>query len=307
MRKTILYALLAAAAVSCRNKELYDRNDPAMIDVAVRINWTAGLSVPYTNGMRINLFSLTGGVADYGRADVRWGGGTVRLRREASYIACTYNYVGNNVQFRNETHPALIEAASPALSRATYSRAFPDEPTVGGITGDMHLGVNPSYTVSATAGQQYIDVYPENIAVSYTYEIRGITGGAFIRAARGGISGFSASRFLATGSLSATPSTLLFENSTVNPSAGTITGTFRTFGRLDTDNNFTIEILYPSNTPGGGIMQRTWNVTPQIAGGTNFHIVIDPSGIDIPDEGGEDADGWAVDLNDWNNITVPLN
>lgn len=308
MRKTIIYAvLLAVATVSCQNKELHDRTDMSGVNVTVRINWETGLTIPYTDGMRINLFSLTQGVANYGRADVTWSGGRVRLQEGASYITYAYNYVGNNVLFRNETDPAKIEAASPALSRATYSRVFPDEPTISGISGDMHLGVNSSYTVLATAGQQFIDVYPRDIVVTYTYEIRGITGAQFIRAARGGVSGFSASRFLATGALSETPSTLLFENSQVNAGAGTITGSFRTFGRLDTDNNFTIEILYPSNTPGGGIMQQTWNVTPQIGNDTNFHILIDNSGIDIPDEGGDDADGWDVDLKDWNDVNVPLN
>lgn len=307
MKKTILFALLAAAAASCQNKTLHDRSNVPGVDVGVRIYWRTGLTIPYTNGMRINLFSLTAGVADYGRADVRWDGGTVRLRQDASYITYAYNYVGNNVLFRNETDPVLIEASSPALTRATYSRAFPDEPTVGGITGDLHLGVNPAYTVSGSGEAQFIDVHPESIAFTYTYEIRGITGAQFIRAARGGISGFSASRFLATGSLSSTASTLLFENSQVNTDAGTITGSFRTFGRLDTSNHFTIEILFPSNTPGGGILQETWDVTAQIAGGTNFHILISNAAIDIPDEGGEEAGGWKVDLGDWNDVTVPLN
>lgn len=305
MRKAIIYmALLAFAAVSCQNKELHD---PAGVNVAVRINWEEGLSVPYTDGMRINLFSLTQGVSHYGRADVKWDGGTVRLRQDASYITYAYNYTGNNILFRNETNPVLIEAASPAITRATYSRAFPDEPTVSGISGDMHLGTNPSYTVLQNGERQFIDVYPEDITVTYTYEIRGITGAKFIRDARGAVSGFSASYFIATGALADTPYTVLFENSQVNTGEGSITGSFRTFGRLDTDNYFTIEILYPSKTAGGGILQQSWNVTAQIAGGTNFHILITDSGIDIPDEGGEDAEGWDVDLKDWNNVTVPLN
>lgn len=311
MRTSLTYAAFCAlaivAAAACRNKELHDPDTTAGADVTVRINWTDGLSIPYADGMRINIFSLTPGVAGYGRADVAWNGGKVRLIPDASYITYAYNYVGNNVQLRNENDPLLIEATSPPLTRATYSRTFPDEPTIGGITGDMHAGVNVSYTVLRTGDPQYIDVYPEEIAVTYTYEIRGVTGARFIRAARGAISGFSASRFLATGALSPTPYTILFENSQVNAGAGTITGSFRTFGRLNHDNYFTIEILYPSGTPGGGILQQTWNVTTQIYNGANFHILIEDSGIVIPDEGGEDAGGWLVDLNDWNDVTVPLN
>ena len=279
------------------------------VDVSVRINWQAGQTIPYINGMRINIFSLDPAAPNYGKDDVPWNGASVRLRPNVSYKTYAYNYIGNNIQFRNESDPALIEATSSSLVRATYSRAFPDEPTINSITGDMHLGVNPSYTVSPhqATGDQYIDVYPESIIYTYTYEIRGITGAQFIRAARGGISGFSASYFFATGLLSTTSSTVLFDNASVNVANGTITGSFKTFGRLNTTNNFTVEILFPSNTPGSGIVQETWDVTVQINNGTNFHIVIDNSGIVIPDEGGEDAGGWQVDLNDWNTVNVPLN
>ena len=277
------------------------------VNVSVGINWTAGQTIPYTNGMRINIFSLDPAAPDYGKDDVPWNGASVRLLPEVSYKTYAYNYIGNNVQFRNESDPVLIEATSSPLTRRTYSRAFPDEPTIGGITGDMYFGVNPSYTVLRTMDDQHIDVYPESIIYTYTYEIRGITGAQFIHAARGGISGFSASHFLATGQLSDTPSTVLFDNASVNVANGTITGSFSTFGRLDTANGFTVEILFPSNTPGSGIVQETWDVTVQINNGTNFHILIDDSGIVIPDEGGTAAGGWEVDLNDWNDTTVPLN
>jgi hypothetical protein len=54
-------------------------------------------------------------------------------------------------------------------------------------------------------------------------------------------------------------------------------------------------------------------VTGQIDNGTNYHIIIDDSEMEIPDEGGgdngggEQTGGWEVDLNDWNDVTVPLN
>jgi hypothetical protein len=221
-----------------------------------------------------------------------------------SHITYTYNYTGNNVQFRNETDSLLIEATSAALVRSTYSRAFPEEPTISGIQGDMHVGVHPAYEVKHEE-ENIIDVHPEDIVTTYTYEVRGVTGTQFIRGVRGGISGFSASYFLATGRLAATPSTVLFDGVS-NSTNGTLTGSFRTFGRLDnTTNVFTIEILYPSQTAGGGIMQKSWNVTGQIDNG-GTHILIDNAGIDIPDEGGEEAGGWNVDLDEWNDVTVPL-
>lgn len=311
MKRTIIYAILALAviAVSCRNKDLYD---PTSLEgfnrrVAVRINWDQGLNVPTVDGMRINLFSLSPDTPDYGKDDVWATGGEVRPQLGATYKTYAYNYAGNNVKFVNESDVDLIEAVSSLLSRATYSRAFPEEPTVDQVKGDFHVGINPGYTVLNTDEPQFIDVSPANAVKTYTFEVRGVEGAEFISQTRGGISGFSASYFLATGALSATSSTVLF-NAQANGAQNTITGSFRTFGRLDETNNFTIEILYPSNTPGSGIVQKTWDVTGQIEGGTNYHIVIDDAGIEIPDEGGPGgADGWDVDLNDWNDITVPLN
>jgi hypothetical protein len=98
-------------------------------------------------------------------------------------------------------------------------------------------------------------------------------------------------------------------NAQANGAQETITGSFRTFGRLNKTNNFTIEIHYPSNTPGAGIVQKTWDVTDQIDNGTNYHIIIEDADINIPDDGGtgNPGGGWEVDLGDWNDVTVPLN
>jgi hypothetical protein len=316
MKKIARYVMLvlAAIATSCQNKELHD---PGVLptqpegSVVVRINWAPGLNVPTVDGMRINLFSHTEDIPDYGKDDVSATGGEVRFppRRPQtvlSYKTFAYNYEGNNVKFVNESDSILIEATSNSLSRATYSRTFPEEPTIDQVRGDFHVGINPSYMVLETDEVQFIDVYPENAVKTYTFEIRGVNGAEFISQTRGGIAGFSASYFLANGGLSTTSSTVLF-NAQANGEQNTITGSFRTFGRLDRTNNFTIEILYPSNTPGAGIVQKTWDVTGQIDDGINYHIIIDDADINIPDEGGMgETGGWEVDLNDWNDVTVPL-
>jgi hypothetical protein len=298
---------VAVVTTSCQNKELYDLNLHRGEEVSVRINWAQGLTIPTQDGMRISLFSLTDDIPDYGINDVSATGGEVWLQSGASYKTYAYNYAGNNLKFVNEDDTELIEASSSALSRATYSRAFPEEQTIDQIRGEFHVGINPNYTVLDTDYEQFIDVSPVNAVKTYTFEVRGVKGAEFISQTRGAISGFSSSYFLATGGLSSNSSTLLF-SAQANGTEETITGTFHTFGRRDDVNNFTIEILYPSNTPGSGIVQKTWDVTDQIDDGVNYHIVIDDAQIDIPDEGGEgEADGWDVDMNDWNDVTVPLN
>jgi len=304
--RTVALLALVSAGVSCQNKRLDDIATPPDLtraDVNVRINWTAGQHPDTVDGMRIDIFALDG-TPDYGKADVAYNGGAVKLSKGSTYLTYAYSYIGNNVQERNESDRNLIEAISAPLVRATYARAFPDEPTISGIIGSMYVGENPSYTVQDTSDPQYIDIYPQDVVKTYTFEIRNVQGVEFISATRGGISGMSASYFLATQSLSTSPSTLLFD-ATANPSQNTITGSFRTFGRLNATNNFTIEILYPSST--NGIMQRTWDVTGQIDNNTNYHIIIDGTGVVVPDEGGGTTSVWDVNLNDWNSTTVPLN
>ena len=303
----------ALLAVSCRNKDLVDPDYvPTGTNVTVRINWAPGLNVPTRQGMRINLFSLDEGETHYGRADVRHHGSPVKLAHSTTHKTFAYNYSGNNVQFSNEDHPEQIGASVGLMSRATYTRAFPDETTIDEVRGDFHVGINDSYTVQNIVGEQFIDVHPANAVITYTYEIRKVKGTQFIVEARGGISGFSSTYALATGELSETPSTVLFDGQ-ANPSDNTITGSFRTFGRLDMTNNFTIEILFPSATPGNGIIQRTWDVTGQIDDNVNRHIIIDAPEIEIPDNGGDPGDnpggngGWQVDVDDWEDVTVPLN
>ncbi len=309
MKKLILYtvsALAVFALSSCQNKDLVD--PPTSGNVRVSINWEEGLNVPTKDGMRLNMFSLDPDGAHYGRAEVAHDGAEVNLGHGTTHKTLVYNYTGNNVRFRNENHPDLIEATSGAMVRATYTRAFPDENTISEVVGDMHVDMHPSFTVEATDEAQVIEVWPQDIVTTFTYEVRNIVGASFIRQTRGAIAGFSASHFMATGELSPQPSTILF-NGTVNVADGTITGSFRTFGRLaDSVNDFTIEILFPSNNPGNGIIQKTWDVSAQIAGGAT-HIIIDDSGIEIPDEGGGEtgAGGWEVDLTDWNDVTVNLN
>ncbi len=310
MKKITTICLLAwaALAVSCRNKDLVDpvQGGPA---ITVRINWATGLNVPTRDGMRINLFSLDEGVHHYGRADVPHHGAQVRLSVGTSHKTFAYNYSGNNVQFSNEEHPERIEAKVGAKVRSTYSRAFPDQTTIDEVRGDFHVGINDSYTVINIPDEQYIDVWPANAVITYTYEVRNVRGARYISEARGGIAGFSASYNLATGALADSPSTVLFDGQ-ANPSDNTITGSFRTFGRLEMTNDFTIEILFPSAMPGNGIIQRTWDVTGQIDDNVNRHIIIDGSDIDIPEppgDPGDDTGGWQVDVDDWEDVTVPLN
>lgn len=300
MKKILLLLVAGLAVVSCQNKELGEL--PSSRSVNVRINWTEGLTRPTNEGMRINLFSLDEGRSHYGMSDVEYTGCKVNLSCGTKHRTFAYTYRGNNIYFRNQLDPNLIEAYCAPMTRATYSRSFPQEQTVAEPQGNFYVGEHPNYTVLEEE-DQYIDVTPDNKLYTYYFEVRGIKGAEFIAETRGAISGMSSSYFLSSGTLSTYPATVLF-TAMADRENDMIKGSFMTFGRLDTNNNFTIEILYPSNED--GIVQYTWDVTDQIEDDNSFTIIIDGSDIEIPDEGGELSGGWKVIVDDWEDQTVVL-
>ena len=307
MKKILSLSFLALSLVfgSCQNKDLcYEHaGTPHKGDTEIRIHWDGIAAPPVANGMRINLFSLDEFPA-YGIDDVPYTGTTVNLRYNSEVRTLAYTYRGNNIYFRNQLDADLIEAYCGAMTRATYTRSYPDERTVAEPQGVFYAGENARYTVLEDDPERVIDVYPDNKLYTYTFEVRNVKGAQFIRETRGACSGMSDAYFLGSGTLADFPATILF-NASVDAATDRIVGSFKTFGRLDTNNHFTIEALFPSHT--NGIIQKTWDVTSQIDNGTNFHIIIEDSEIEIPDEGGEDTGNWIIDVGDWEDVTVPLN
>lgn len=290
--------MLAAITFSCSNQNLWYGSDTSQ--VRVQINWKPELVKPLQNGMRINLFALDGNPC-YGVDDIHCDGCVLTLPNNTCHRTLTYSYFGNNIYFRNESDMDLIEAYCSPMTRATYSRAYPTERTVAEPQGVFYVGGHPSFDVLENVDDQVIELEPDNVLYEYTFELRNVQGAQFIRETRGAISGMSSSYFIHSGTLADQPATVLF-NATKDAANNKITGSFKTFGRLNATNDFTIEVLYPSQS--GGILQETWNVTPQISNGTNFHIVIDANLV-IPYEGG-DSSGFDAIVNDWNDVTVPL-
>ena len=291
--------------LSCENKELcYDH--PHGQQIAVNIHWPAGVVKPQL-GMRTNFFSLNT-MPSYGIMDFSVDGGTTKMPQGASYKSVCYDYYGSsNIYFRNENNMAGIEAYCAPLVWASYSRAFPTENTVT-EPGVFYVDRVERVDIDLTEGEQVIDFYPENVLRTYTFRVRTITGAENITAVRGALSGMSASYFLATGELATVSSTILF-NATVDADNNRITGSFRTFGRLEDTNNFTIEILSPSAD--GSTISRTWDVTGQMMNlnrTQEYDIEIIDANITIaPYDGGSDGGGaFDATVNEWKEEKVPI-
>jgi hypothetical protein len=293
--------------------------------VQASFNWAESDAPAGT--MRVNLFSLTAGVSNYGVSDfAATAGGSMTLPLDASYHGICYSYdAANKIYFRNENSIDRIEAYTTTMSRSSYTRAFPAEHTVRAVDEGVVFNLGRIERFDVTRSEQPLSMMytPVNVLCQYSFEIDNVVGAEHIADLRAACSGMSSSYFLGTGSLSQEPATLFF-GAAADVANATITGSFRTFGRLpDADNNFTLEVL----TRGGEILQYTWDITPQVDGNggingnvniNNIHIVIDSTTpvvgdgdgqVVVPDGGGGNSGsggGFSADVNEWDEEMIEL-
>ena len=279
-----------------------ERTDPCLLDhphgdpVKIVIDWAEQHSAIAAQGMRGNFFSLDE-KPHYGVQDMPREGETIRFPKNSSLYSMVYDYYGaENIGFRNENDKDAIEAYTPQQVRATYSRSFPDENTLL-EPSDLYMDIHDRFTTGSPADE--IRFTPANVIETYTFEIRRVRGARYITDTRGAVSGVSGSRFLSTGKLFQNGATVLFY-AEADGENDIITGSFRTFGRIDLPENvFTIEILYPSEA---GFLQISWDVTGQMEEG--FHIILDAD-IDIIPES-DTGSGFDAIVDEWKDVIIPI-
>lgn len=290
----------------CKNKELsyeYAANTDRL-KVKVLFHWDSPQEKP-KEGNRINLFSLNQ-LEGYGVDDVPTDSAIISLQRETVCTTLSYTYQSNNLLFRNETNIETIAATCEPTTRSTYSRSFPNETTVSGVTGTFHTATNEYFDLQASAVNPVIHLYPQNRLITYSFEVRNVEGAENIIQTRAALSGMATTYYIGRDEVEQTPTTVLFD-AEVDMEEGRIYGQFQSFGKLpDIENNLTLEVLYPSSS--GGIGQYTWDVSSQFTN-TNRHAIIEESEVVIPNEGGGEQGGsssFEVDLEEWESETVPL-
>ncbi|NDV77915.1 DUF5119 domain-containing protein [Dysgonomonas sp. 511] len=327
MKKIYYLLLLLLIAVSCKNKDLCE-DGPCIegnVTIKVVVNWENPENE--ARPMRMNIFSMSDGVSDYGIDQIPIGGVKyITLVESAAYRPYCYDYYAD-IYFRNETTPKLFEAYCAEASRATYNElATPveGERTVMDPRGDfyVHSWLKNFDVVFCQDSVLVLNFYPKNILRRFTYRVNGIKGEKFIGSARGAISGMAATYFFYTGELTTERSTVLFENSTVGTDEngrGYIEGDFYTFGPVyPYQNRFTIEIL----AKGSKYFTAYWDVSGQInesmtdrpakLARDGYDILIDNDiDTDIPEipdpgEGSGDGGGFEIGVGDWNNVDIYL-
>lgn len=294
----IFFALSVLFGFSaCIGEDNSDCDTSTTAPIRFIYEWTDEIETIPTTGMRVNLFSADDG-RDYGREDIPSTGAIINLPFERMYNGITYSYFSTNAQFRNETNPSSIEAYMRNLTRATYSRAYPYENTVEepDVLLVDHIA---EFTVEGGKEIQTITMIPEDVVITYTFEVRKVRGAQYISDTRGGFYGISASLFLMNQTLSETPSTVMFY---ATPDADTdrIVGSFKTLGVVGDEHRLAIEILYPSDTNGYILLE--WDVHDQVQVGT--HIIVEADIDIVPDS--ETGGGFDATVQEWNDVVVPL-
>jgi hypothetical protein len=323
--------LLLSLTTGCSNKELWYGGGGIDTDTRqVQVSFKWGESQTIQGTMRINLFSQTAEFASYGVADFAAAtGGEIKVPLGASYFGVCYSYdAANKIYFRNESDPEMLEAYTASMTRGSYTRQYSTERTVGAVSEQavFYIGRVDNFRVTESDEPLLLSFTPENVLHHYTFEIKNVIGAQFIRDLRAACSGMSPSYYVCTGELSPSPATLFF-SSTANVSEGTIAGSFRSFGRLDMQNVFTLEVL----TGGGKILQYSWDVTNQLGvagsvrsrniGDTTINIVIDDTTpcisdpdenndgkVEVPNDGNQGSgSGFTADVDGWEEETINLN
>lgn len=326
MKKIMFLFLMIVALVSCENKSLCDSGLCNEGDVAVKVivNWDEPADARV---MRINIFSQTNGVIDYGRDNVTIGGEKIiKLNSGASYLPLTYDYYAN-LHFKDETILESFQAYCADIYRQTYSlRATPieGERTVEDPGGDFFVHswqelFDVVFCDDCEDDYLILNYYPKNKLREFTYRVNNIKGEKNIGEARGAASGMAATYFFHTDKITSERSTVLFEKSTVGTDEngnGYIEGVFRTFGPVyPYTNRFTIEILSKI----GAYYTAYWDVSEQISESMEnrdaklardgYDILIENNRDipDIPDPGGEDpGGGFDIEVGEWDTVDVYL-
>lgn len=318
-----LLLLLTLITVSCRNKDLCEDGSCIGGNVAVKVvvNWENQMDA---RAMRMNIFSQTKGIGDYGVDYIPTAGEKIiKLVDGASYLPYCYDYYAN-VFFRNEDDLESFQAYCVEASRATYNAlANPvrGEKTVEDPGGDffVHSWLKPFDVVFCEGEELIINFYPKNILRQFTYRINNIEGAQHIGSARGAISGMAATYFFYTDKLTSDRSTVLFENATAGVDAtgmGYIEGVFYTFGPVAPyRNRYTIEIISKDSK----YYSAYWDVADQITESMTdreaklakdgYDILLENNGKipEIPDPGDNNTgSGFEVEVGDWDDVEIFL-
>ncbi len=304
MKKIILHIIFAITGVtsvlslnSCKHKDLcYDH--PHFNEVNIVIHWDSKSNVPIL-GMRSHL-DLVDGSYKMGLLDISPLGGKVKIPPNNSYRALCYDYMGGgSIYFNNEENFEKVEIYTNTVTRASYSKLYPNEKLIH-QPENFYMDKVDIFNVLNPPHINELHFYPTDRVELYTFEIRGIDGVENIRSFAGACSGISRSYFLFEETVSDEPYTVLIYQVHTIKEKNTIQGEFLIFGHCKNTqipHNFTMEIAYGKDE----YLYKTWDVTHQMHD-KKHHLIMEWN-IQISPPEGTDI---TVDIIPWDEVWIPV-
>ncbi len=302
MKKTISSAilLLAIILISCEHKDLcYDH--PHYNEVNIIIHWDKNEEYIPKQGMRTHLDLIEG---DYriGVTDMPSHGTKMDILPQNSYQALCYDYMGGGSNyFKNEENFEQAEVYTNEVSRASYSKLYPNEKLIR-QPENFFMDHVARFDVVRPPRINELHFYPTNRVEHYTFEIRNVRGIEHITSFAGACSGISRSYYLSKESISDDPYTVLLYEVIPIKDTNTIEGEFLIFGHCkDTQipHHFTMEVAFVPD----GYRYKTWDVTDQMHNGSH-HLIMEWD-IDIPIPPGTGT-GMDVEVVPWDEVWIPI-
>lgn len=231
-------------------------------------------------------------------------GGQIELEVGTYRLLC-YNNDTEAVLFRGmngfDTHEAFTREGDVLESiygnGASYApRAGETEKERVTISPDMLWGCREMEVVVTENTDQTITLRPDELACTYTYEIRNVKNLKYATQMCGSLSGMAPSVFFATEEVGSECITVPFEAASDGES--TISGRFYTFGH-HAENTQPHKMLLYVWMQDGGKFYYTFDVTEQIHAAPDrrhVHIVIDEMELPQPIQNGS---GFKPSVDDW--------
>lgn len=319
---------------SCHHKDLYVI-ESERTKVRVAYDWS---DAPEANpaGMCVYFYSTTDG--SYRRFDFKgMQGGEVELPAD-TYLVLTYNNDTEAVQFadRNNfwSHIAFTRTGDllePLYGNGVTSTATSDDGERVVITPDNLWGCEATeitvapkfceteislwtrsgegFVTTDSLGNQTVTLRPHDMLCHYSYEVRNVRNANHINKVSGALSGMSPTLVLSSERLDSETVTLPVPG-TAHASSNTITGEFLTFGHNPASSAPCKMSFYVVMDDGSKYQVKGFPnlvVTDQIVNAPDrrhVHIIID--GLNLPDPGDTDKEGFTPEVTDWGVINEDI-
>lgn len=313
----LLLASIALLLSSCQQKELcYDHNHTPGIHVT--FDWSDN---PDANpsSMMVYLYPRTTGETVIKREFAGKDGGVTQVKAGVSYTILAFDSDAKNTYFKElEDENAMEVTSMDATTVGPTAIPASEMPRVPGTEGqrwsmpaDSIYAATSSDDVRVEKGEDdkgetvLVNLKPERRFYTFHISVLHVDNpGSVTSSVAAALTGLAGGINLSTGGKSNEVVTVPFGLTMTADS--TLTGTFQSYGDspvADTPNY----LLFYAVLTDGSKWQCLYDVTQQVeAAGDDYDIYITIANLPVPKKSGGNNGGINPDINDWDNIDVPI-